>query len=343
MDKSVKKNPLTIPYLIALILSVTGILAYTGWSFAFDGYDGKEYPLTIPAGSSEEAIADSLSNVDPSFGFKVRIIRKIAGGKTSKAEGYYLIKPGMTPVDLARKLKRGEQTPIRLTFNNIRTLDQFAEKVSSQFDFSTEEFLSAADSVLQPAGFRDRKEYPAAFIPDTYEFYRNTSPQRVISTLLKYRNRFWDDERRQKAAEMNLNPVKVATIASIVEEESAKTSERPVIAALYLNRLKKGMPLQADPTVKFALGDFSIRRITGDMLKVSSPYNTYRNPGLPPGPIRIPDKRTLQQVLDAPEHNYIYMCAKEDFSGYHNFASDFATHQKNAAKYRAELNRRGIN
>ena len=337
-----KKNPLTHPYLLALTTVIIGILCYAGWNFTLKKYSGEEHRLIIPSGSSESAISDSLSNIDSSFGFKVRTIWKLAGGKPERAAGYYLITPGMTPVDVARKLKRGEQTPIRVTFNNIRTFNQLADRISSKFDFSPEEFISASDSILQESGFRSRAEYPAAFIPDTYEFYWNATPQKVVRKLLEYRNRFWDTERRKQAEKLGLNPVKVATIASIVEEESAKISERPTIAALYMNRLKKGMPLQADPTVKFAIGDFSIRRISGDMLKVNSPYNTYKVQGLPPGPIRIPDKTTLQQVLDAPENDYLYMCAKEDFSGYHNFAVDFATHQKNAAKYRAELNRRGI-
>ena len=159
---------------------------------------------------------------------------------------------------------------------------------------------------------------------------------------MDYRNRFWDKSRRSKAARLGLTPAEVATIASIVEEETAKTDEKPKVARLYLNRLQKGIKLQADPTVKFASGDFSLRRITGKHLAIESPYNTYKISGLPPGPIRVPASSTLDAVLNAPNHNYIYMCAKEDFSGYHNFASDYATHQANARRYQAELNRRGI-
>lgn len=337
-----KKNPLTLPYILGIAAALAIVTCFAGYNFVYGSYDGATKKLIIPDGATENAIADSLKGIDPYFAMRVKTIWKAAGGKPSKASGYYLVESGMSPLDLARKLKRGEQTPVKLTFNNIRTIDQLAEKVASTLSLTAADFMSAADSVLPEAGFRSRAEYPAAFIPDSYEFYWNASAEKVVSTLLRYRNRFWDGERRGLAKEKGLTPVQVATIASIVEEESGKTEERPVIAALYINRLRKGMPLQADPTVKFAIGDFSIRRITGNMLKTQSPYNTYIHDGLPPGPIRIPDKRTLQQVLDAPEHAYLYMCAREDFSGYHNFAEDFATHTRNAAKYRAELNRRGI-
>jgi len=342
MVKKSSGNPLTFPYLMAFSIVLVGTLAYACWNFTLKGYSGSEYKLLIPTDCTESSISDSLENIDPFFAFKVKTIWKLAGGNPKKAAGYYLVSSGTTPISLARKIKRGEQTPIKLTFNNIRTLDQLAEKVSVLFDFTASDFLAATDSILSNEGFKGRAEYPAAFIPDTYEFYWNSSPENVVRTLLKYRNKFWDQERREQASKQGLTPVKVAIIASIVEEESAKIDERPKIAALYLNRIKKGMPLQADPTVKFAIGDFSIKRITGDMLRVKSPYNTYINKGLPPGPIRIPERRTLQQVIDAPEHEYLYMCAKEDFSGYHNFATDFTTHRKNAEKYRAELDKRGI-
>ena len=155
-------------------------------------------------------------------------------------------------------------------------------------------------------------------------------------------NRYWTPERRAKADKLGLTTAEISTLASIVESESAKTKEYGQIAQLYINRYNKGMLLQSDPTVKFALGDFSIRRILLEHLKADSPYNTYRNKGLPPGPICLPKQATIDSILNAPHHEYIYMCAKEDFSGYHNFAADYATHQSNARRYQEALNKRGI-
>ncbi|MDE7125694.1 MAG: endolytic transglycosylase MltG, partial [Muribaculaceae bacterium] len=172
--------------------------------------------------------------------------------------------------------------------------------------------------------------------------YWTASPAAIVENLVDVRDRFWNDSRSAKARAIGLTPAQVATVASIVEEETAKADERPLVARLYLNRLEKGMPLQADPTVKFSLGEFGLRRITGAHLKVESPYNTYKYKGLPPGPIRIADRSAIDDVLDAPRHNYIYMCAKEDFSGYHNFATDYASHANNARRYRQALDRRGI-
>ncbi|MDE5857859.1 MAG: endolytic transglycosylase MltG [Muribaculaceae bacterium] len=335
-----KKNPLTAVYVISLLVAIVVIIAYMTYNFLTASYKGDPYRLKIPQGSTIEQIEDSLANLDM-FGENVYTVWKYYGGKPSVAHGSYLIEPGENVLSVAKRLKSGRQTPVKLSFNNVRTIDQLANRIAEKMEFTPNEFIEALDSVLPEAGFT-KPQYPAAFIPDSYEFYWTASPQKVISTLLDYRNKFWTNERRQAASALGLNPVGVATIASIVEEESAKNEERPIIARLYINRLDKNMPLQADPTVKFAVGDFGLRRITGKHLQVNSPYNTYKINGLPPGPIRVADRKTLEQVLTAPRNEYLYMCAREDFSGYHNFARDLAEHNANAARYRAELNRRGI-
>ncbi len=180
------------------------------------------------------------------------------------------------------------------------------------------------------------------FIPDTYEFYWTTSAKEFADRMKQEYDRFWNDERKKKAEEIKLKPVEVTTLASIVQAETAKNEELKTIAGLYINRLNRGMFLQADPTVKFAVGDFSLKRILNVHLEVDSPYNTYKNIGLPPGPINFPETSAIDAVLNYEKNNYYYMCAKEDFSGTHNFAATLAEHNRNAAKYRAALDRNKI-
>lgn len=332
-----------IAFLIAAALVVAAGTALAVWHYINAPYSG-ESPVWIylPAGISHQAVADSIRhNLGGSFGDKVlTVLYRI--DPDASPHGAFRIEPGERAKTVARQLQYSRQTPVRVTFNNVRTLDELARKIAVRLELSEEEFLAATDSVLPEAGFRNRAEYPAAFIPDTYEFYWTSTPVATVERLLDYRNRFWNEERRARASGLGLTPVKAATLASIVEEETNAADERPTIARLYLNRLRRGMPLQADPTVKFAVGDFSLRRIRAGHLATESPYNTYRHTGLPPGPIRIASRNALEAVLAAPAHNYIYMCAKEDFSGRHNFAADLATHNGNAARYRAALNRRNI-
>lgn len=183
---------------------------------------------------------------------------------------------------------------------------------------------------------------PALFIPNTYEAYWNTDAKAFIHRMKKEYERFWTQERRDKAQACGLTPIEVSTLASIVEEETANKSEMPMVAELYLNRLQDGMPLQADPTIKFSLQEFGLRRILHKHLEVESPYNTYKHAGLPPGPIRIASIQGIESVLNHAQHDYLYMCAKEDFSGTHNFAATFAEHQANARRYQQALNKRNI-
>lgn len=318
-------------------IAIVGVTVFVGYT---RGYDGEsEQWVYVGSNASPDDVSRELKQRLGDTGAKVDKIMRLSGKEA--VNGAYLIEPGMSAIDIARKISRGAQTPIKLTFNNIRTLDQLASRVGERLELDSLQFMKACDEVLPGAGFT-KPTYIAAFLPDTYEFYWTASPESVVKRLLDYRNRFWNDERRAKAKSLGLTPVQAATVASIAEEETNNAEERGVVARLYMNRLNRGMLLQADPTVKYAVGDFGLRRITGAHLAVASPYNTYKNPGLPPGPIRMPSARTLDALLKSKPHNYIYMCAKEDFSGLHNFASDFATHQKNAARYRKELDRRKI-
>jgi len=230
--------------------------------------------------------------------------------------GAYRLHAGMTARQMALKLSRGSQSPIRVA-------------------------LLYNDSVCADLGFT-KATLPALFLPDTYEFYWTVTPESFLQKMKREYRIYWEGKREQQAKRWGLTPVEVATLASIVEEETNKRDEMGKVAGLYMNRLRKGMPLQADPTVKFAHGDFSLKRILNVHLTIESPYNTYRVTGLPPGPIRIPSKQVIDAVLTHIPNGYFYMCAKEDFSGYHNFAVTLAEHQRNAIRYQQALNRLGI-
>jgi UPF0755 protein len=257
--------------------------------------------------------------------------------------GKYEIKPQMNYLELIRMLRNGNQVPVKLTFNNIRLKKDFAEKIGSQLMFGQELLSDKLNQpeVCQSFGF-DTTTIMCMFIPNSYEVYWTTPTMQFLERMKKEYDRFWTAERLKKAQGIPLSPVQVSILASIVEEETADKAEYPIVAGLYINRLRKGMLLQADPTVKFAVGDFELRRILLAHLEVDSPYNTYKNSGLPPGPIRIPSISGIDAVLNYTHHNYLYMVAKEDFSGHHNFAMTLAEHNQNADKYRAALNRNNI-
>jgi UPF0755 protein len=257
--------------------------------------------------------------------------------------GRYAIDSGMNNRTLLNMLRRGQQTPVRLTFNNIRLINELAERLAGQLMLDSDDLLVLLgdEDYCESIGF-NTTTVKAMFIPNTYEVYWTVPANRLMERMKHEYEAFWTDSRRGKAENLHLSPVEISILASIVEEETAVPDELPVVAGLYINRLIKRMPLQADPTVKYAAGDFTLKRILNRHLSIDSPYNTYLYEGLPPGPIRIPSVRSIDAVLNYTHHNYLYMCAKEDFSGRHNFAVTLSEHNRNAERYRTELNRRGI-
>lgn len=272
-----------------------------------------------------------------------RLLASVYGYKEHIRTGAYRIIPSENIYKVFIRLERGHQTPVRLVLPSVRTLDRLARSVSRQIMADSSQIARLLNDTvyLKELGFT-RETLPAFFIPNTYEVYWNMTALDFMKRMQKEYKRFWNAERVAKAQEVGLTPVEVATLASIVEEETANNTEKPVVAGLYLNRLRIGMPLQADPTVKFGLQDFGLRRILHKHLETDSPYNTYKYAGLPPGPIRIPSVVGLESVLNYQKHDYLYMCAKEDFSGTHNFASTLSAHQTNARRYQMALNRAGI-
>lgn len=257
--------------------------------------------------------------------------------------GRYLISSDMGNNDLINLLRSGKQDPVMVTFNNIRLKEELAGEVSFFLEADSVEVLRLLNDQNYLSQFGLTPETSKTlFIPNTYEFFWDTDAKELMQRMVREHKKFWNDERIAKANQINLKPAEVATLASIVQQETAKQDEFGKIAGVYINRLKIGMPLQADPTVIFAVGDFSIRRVLNRHLEVNSPYNTYKNKGLPPGPIALPEPQVIDGVLNYHDHNYLYFCAKEDFSGYHAFATNYRDHINNARRYQRALNQRRI-
>jgi len=257
--------------------------------------------------------------------------------------GRYKLTPGMNNRTLINMLGGGFQEPVKLRCENVRLKENLAAVLANQLEPDSIAFINVLnnDSLAVSYGF-DTENFFSMFIPNTYEFYWNTSTDAFAKRMHEEYQKFWNDERKEKAANLNLTPQQVSVLASIVKGEALHTDEMPAIAGLYLNRLQKGMLLQADPTVIFANNDFTIRRVLYRHLRTDSPYNTYLYRGLPPGPIMMPSISSIDAVLNYKKHNYLYMCAKDDFSGYHNFAVTQAEHNINARKFQQALNERNI-
>lgn len=327
----------------AIVAAVVLILVALAAPYLFSGAPA-EGLIKMRKGSTIESISDSIqAHVEVTYGKRVATLLSLMGANVEKREGAFRITQGMSPFTAARFIKNGAQSGVRFTFNNVRTLDEWTDRWGETFMDGPDGMRKALrDSAVCAKYGKTPQTISCLLMPDTYEFYWNISPEKMLDRMFDYYNDFWTSERKAKAERLGLTPDEVATVASIVEEETVKADERGKVARLYLNRYQQGMRLQADPTVKFAIGDFSIKRITVPMTQINSPYNTYRVNGLPPGPIRLPEKSTIDAVLDAPQHDYLYMCARADFSGYHDFTRDYASHLDNAHRYQAALNSRGI-
>lgn len=269
-----------------------------------------------------------------SFAFLSRLMdydKKVKSGR-------FILKANMTNLQAIRLLRLGKQEPVRITFNNVRLLKELSEKITDNLGMHPEEFEAAAVrfSMNNTYGFT-KDNLMSMFIPNTYEVYYNVTPDDLLERMYYEYGLFWNEERKAKAASIGLTPVEVSILASIVQAETVKQDEAPIIAGLYINRLKKGMPLQADPTLVFASGDFSLKRVLNEHKEIDSPYNTYKYAGLPPGPINMPRVNCIDAVLNHFHSNYLYMCAKEDFSGNHNFTDSYRQQINNAKRYQRAL------
>ena len=299
----------------------------------------KDFSLYIPTGSTFEQVKDSLYThglITNTKSFEWWANRKDYPSHVKP--GRYILKNGMSNYQLCNMLNGGLQTPVKVTFNNMRDIPMLAGRIGEQIEADSSEIVAFLNDITHIAdlGFT-RYTIPAMFLPNTYEFYWNTNAAQFTEKMKKEYDKFWNEERLAKAKEIGLSPIEVSILASIVDKETNKTDEMPRIAGVYLNRLRNGWLLQADPTLVFAVGDFSLKRVLNVHKEVESPYNTYKYLGLPPGPICIPSLASINSVLNAEKHNYYYFCAKDDFSGYHVFAKTLTEHNRNAEKYRKKL------
>lgn len=303
----------------------------------------KGYVLVYSHKSTEENAAlikqtELLNNTDALFRFA-----NLTGYASLIKPGRYEVTDGMNNLELLRLMVSGKQTPLDVTFKYAQRKEDLVSFWANQLEADSTELLSLLNDSAYCAsvGF-NTENVVSLFIPNTYNFYWTTSAPKLLKRMETEYANFWNADRIAKLARTKLTKAEVSVLASIVQKETYMTDEMPVIAGAYINRLRLGMPLQADPTIIFAMNDNSIKRVAGEMLNIQSAYNTYKNKGLPPGPICVPGKAALDAVLNFKEHKFIYFCAKEDFSGYHNFAANFAQHQINARKYQKELNKRGV-
>lgn len=341
-----KKRYIILILIAILIVSGMGLCGYTYKKLVKDPITTSDTTIKvyIVPGMNKDSLCSILSQqIAPDKAHKIADIMYNDEYDPSTRKGYFELNGSTSIYRAARRLANGSQTPVQFTFNNLRLTEQLIARVDECL-YMNGDSLSALlgnDEFCASYGF-NTATIKAMFLPDTYEFYWTVSPQRFVERMHQYYQQYWNEERCNKAKKAGLTPLEVSILASIVEEETAMRDEMPTVAGLYINRLRRGIPLQADPTIKYAVGDFSLRRILNKHLETPSPYNTYLNTGLPPAPIRIPSKAAIEAVLNYRTHNYLYMCAKEDFSGYHNFATTLSEHNRNAARYHSALNRRGI-
>ena len=332
--------------IISTLLLISGITGFNLYQKIFSKAVTKNGAIYIKSNDTFDNLKKQLSNyIDTPENFiwvaEKKKFKKPKGGK-------YLLKKGMSLNDVVNLLRSGNQTPIKLSFNNQDSLEKLAGRIAQQLETDSVSLLNtiADDTFLTKNNF-DKESALGMYIPNSYEFYWNTSPEKFRNKMLREYNKFWNKSRLEKAKKLNLSKKEIITLASIVQKETAQKSERPIVAGLYLNRLKNNWPLQADPTVIYSIKqlkgqDFVVKRVLNKDLKIKSPYNTYQNTGLPPSLIAMPDVSAIDAVLNYKKHGYYYMCASIEKIGFHDFASSLTQHNRNAAKYQRWINQRGI-
>lgn len=333
---------------VMLVLVITGSILFKYYQDIFsrniDLGDQEVTYLYIPTNSSQADVVNLLieKNCLKNVSSLEWVMEKKNYAKHIHS-GRYELKTGICNNELVDLLRSGIQTPINLTFNNTRTIEDFAGKIAHQIEADSLSILSLLTNKtkIKKYGF-EQHTILAMFIPNTYQVYWNLSAEKFTDKMYKEYSRYWNAERLKQAKNIGLSPIEVSTLASIVDEETIKNDEKKRVAGVYMNRYTRKIKLDADPTLKFALGDFSIRRVLNKHKRIDSPYNTYKYRGLPPGPIRQPSISGIEAVLNYEKHKYYYFCASPAFNGYHVFAKSLREHNQNARKYQRALTQRGI-
>lgn len=332
-------------YILPIGICAILLIAYLIYSFfAPLSATGNDEVLYVDSDDNVDSVfckIDSLCNSIPASALKTLL--RHSDYSSEVHTGRYKISTSDCVFTTFRRILKGRQTSSLVVIPCVRTKEQIAKQLDEVLMMDSTEVLNImnSDSLCKKYGF-DIYTIMCIFIPDSYDLYWNISVDDFFKRMKKEYDTFWTKDRKVLADSMHLTPEQVMTIASIVEEETNNENEKPIVAGLYYNRYVRGIKLQADPTIRFSLNDFTIKRVLNNMLNIESPYNTYKYAGLPPGPIRIPSKKGIDAVLNYTHHDYIFMCAKEDFSGTHNFAVTAAEHMQNASHYTKALNERGI-
>jgi len=334
--------------IIVVVLLVGALFAYKFYGKIYSGNVKEDTAVYIPTNASFNDVKEIMTPVVNSIDDFIWVAKQKNYPNVIKS-GKYVIEKGMSNNALIDLLRSGKQTPLTLTFNNQDTLEKLAGRIAAQIEPDSIQVLNAlTDAAFLDANNFTKATFLGAFIPNSYEFYWNTSAESFRDRMLKEYVRFWNKDRIAKAKTLNMSKNNVITLASIVQKETAKVSERPKVAGLYLNRYRDGWPLQADPTVIFALKqkhgqDYDVKRVLNDDLLIDSPYNTYKSASLPPGPIAMPDISSIDAVLNSEKHEYYYMCANIEDMRSHKFARTLAQHNANARVYQQWLNKQGVN
>ncbi len=339
--KKITSKRFIIPIILGFAL-IVGVAYFYLFSSIAKG--GKTHYLYVDYDDNIDSVYKKVDSITTASGMAAfSMLTRHSNFSENIIPGRYALEADMGALRFLRNLKKGAETPLHLTIPSVRTMDKLAASLGKKLLVDSLELQKAFSdpSTCSRYGL-DTLTIGSLFIPNTYDVYWTISTKELLDRMQKESRTFWNNDRQKKLNALGMTKVQVITLASIIDEETANNEEKPMIAQMYLNRLKKDMPLQADPTVKFALKQFDLRRIYNQHLSVNSPFNTYRNKGLPPGPIRIPTVAAIDAVLNHAVHDYLYMCAKEDFSGTHNFARTYEEHLQNAKKYTDALNQRGI-